>query len=440
MQEAALARMYGRNISTGSVDIQAFPSVTARLRSPRTTYMPVNNGIASHTTPGYTTAPDAFYHPQHPVIDSVRPPARRISASAELQAILPPTQPSVEVMGLAHSPATPNSSFNRAQSYTPSNSAFSGSNGFGPFPSNTKSQLQQSSKLYSLLLSLPSVPQQLTVGYGFRQLTQYAPCPASTADILKDLKTRNPSSTANEQRLHKPPSKPASIVLTPTNWSTYSMPLFIPTIDSLTLYLDQWTAAYATRQKQAGDARNYNDIERYLTVPAFAASAANISKDLKTASGSNRESLGGRSLTLLDNRPSAPLPDKGGHGLLHLYPKPHRAKYESPPYQPPRLAPTQRCFPANEPYPPKFHHPVSPQQSLQNTGRDHVQVRVDELTVEIRSAEERIQLLQPATSHRSTNFRRRDSAEERIQLLQPAASHRLTNHSDAETAQPNSGV
>ncbi|KAL9001331.1 MAG: hypothetical protein Q9169_000222 [Polycauliona sp. 2 TL-2023] len=47
------------------------------------------------------------------------------------------------------------------------------------------------------------------------------------------------------------------------------------------------------------------------------------------------------------------------------------------------------------------------------TSRDHLQVRVDELTVEVRSA------------------------EERIQLLQPAVSQRMTNYSDAETAQPN---
>ncbi|KAL8670354.1 MAG: hypothetical protein Q9168_005096 [Polycauliona sp. 1 TL-2023] len=50
------------------------------------------------------------------------------------------------------------------------------------------------------------------------------------------------------------------------------------------------------------------------------------------------------------------------------------------------------------------------------TGRDHLQVRVDELTIELRSA------------------------EERIQLLQPAPSRRLTNHSGDEAAQPNGDV
>ncbi|KAL8646549.1 MAG: hypothetical protein Q9226_006810 [Calogaya cf. arnoldii] len=45
------------------------------------------------------------------------------------------------------------------------------------------------------------------------------------------------------------------------------------------------------------------------------------------------------------------------------------------------------------------------------TSRDHLQVRVDELTIELRSA------------------------EERFQLLQPAATQRLTNHSDEQTAQ-----
>ncbi|KAL8907417.1 MAG: hypothetical protein Q9171_005859 [Xanthocarpia ochracea] len=37
------------------------------------------------------------------------------------------------------------------------------------------------------------------------------------------------------------------------------------------------------------------------------------------------------------------------------------------------------------------------------TGRDHLLVRVDELTIELRSAEERIQLLQPDASHRLSN-------------------------------------
>ncbi|KAI4273083.1 MAG: hypothetical protein L6R38_006434 [Xanthoria sp. 2 TBL-2021] len=50
------------------------------------------------------------------------------------------------------------------------------------------------------------------------------------------------------------------------------------------------------------------------------------------------------------------------------------------------------------------------------TSRDHLQVRVDELTIELRSA------------------------EERIQLLQPAASYRLTNNSDDQTAQLNGDV
>ncbi|KAL8996078.1 MAG: hypothetical protein Q9169_004317 [Polycauliona sp. 2 TL-2023] len=81
-----------------------------------------------------------------------------------------------------------------------------------------------------------------------------------------------------------------------------------------TLYPDQWTAAHATRQKRSGDARNYDDVERYPTVPAFAASAADILKDLKTrtkhTSGSNREPLGERSANSLNKRPSAPLPDK----------------------------------------------------------------------------------------------------------------------------------
>ncbi|KAL8734660.1 MAG: hypothetical protein Q9166_001316 [cf. Caloplaca sp. 2 TL-2023] len=47
------------------------------------------------------------------------------------------------------------------------------------------------------------------------------------------------------------------------------------------------------------------------------------------------------------------------------------------------------------------------------TSRDHLQIRVDELTIELRSA------------------------EERVQLLQPASSHRLTDDTDGQTAQPN---
>ncbi|KAL8659771.1 MAG: hypothetical protein Q9226_000267 [Calogaya cf. arnoldii] len=82
-----------------------------------------------------------------------------------------------------------------------------------------------------------------------------------------------------------------------------------------TLYPDHWTAAHASRKEQLSSFNNYEDVDRHPAVPAFAASAADILKDLKTraknASGSNREPLGERSAASINKRPSAaPLPDK----------------------------------------------------------------------------------------------------------------------------------
>ncbi|KAL8673645.1 MAG: hypothetical protein Q9168_001951 [Polycauliona sp. 1 TL-2023] len=81
-----------------------------------------------------------------------------------------------------------------------------------------------------------------------------------------------------------------------------------------TLYPDQWTSAHATRKKQTVNSKDYQDVEKYPAVPAFASSAVEILKDLKTrtkfASGSNREPLGERSAASLNKRPSAPMQDK----------------------------------------------------------------------------------------------------------------------------------
>ncbi|KAL8835157.1 MAG: hypothetical protein Q9176_007076 [Flavoplaca citrina] len=81
-----------------------------------------------------------------------------------------------------------------------------------------------------------------------------------------------------------------------------------------TLYPDHWTSAHATRKEQSSNFKDYEDVNRHPAVPAFAASAADILRDLKAqskhASGSNRHPLGERSAASLNKRPSAPLPDK----------------------------------------------------------------------------------------------------------------------------------
>lgn len=81
-----------------------------------------------------------------------------------------------------------------------------------------------------------------------------------------------------------------------------------------TLYPDHWTPAHAFRKKSRSGLDGYEDVDKHPGVPAFAASAADILKDLKTrtkhASGSNREPLGTRSAASLNKRISAPLPDK----------------------------------------------------------------------------------------------------------------------------------
>ncbi|KAI4279098.1 MAG: hypothetical protein LQ337_000521 [Flavoplaca oasis] len=81
-----------------------------------------------------------------------------------------------------------------------------------------------------------------------------------------------------------------------------------------TLYPDHWTSAHATRKEQSSNFKDYEDVDRHPAVPAFAASAADILRDLKAqskhTSGSNREPLGERSAASLNKRPSVPLPDK----------------------------------------------------------------------------------------------------------------------------------
>ncbi|KAI4263917.1 MAG: hypothetical protein L6R42_000955 [Xanthoria sp. 1 TBL-2021] len=81
-----------------------------------------------------------------------------------------------------------------------------------------------------------------------------------------------------------------------------------------TLYPDHWTAAHASRKEYTTGLNNYEDVDRYPGVPAFAASAADILKDIETrrnhASASNREPLGERSAASLNKRTSAPLRDK----------------------------------------------------------------------------------------------------------------------------------
>ncbi|KAI4284636.1 MAG: hypothetical protein L6R38_001266 [Xanthoria sp. 2 TBL-2021] len=81
-----------------------------------------------------------------------------------------------------------------------------------------------------------------------------------------------------------------------------------------TLYPDHWTAAHASRKEYISGLNNYEDVDKHPGVPAFAASAADILKDLKTrrkhVSGSNREPLGERTAASLNKRTSAPLQDK----------------------------------------------------------------------------------------------------------------------------------
>ncbi|KAL8856052.1 MAG: hypothetical protein Q9178_007308 [Gyalolechia marmorata] len=81
-----------------------------------------------------------------------------------------------------------------------------------------------------------------------------------------------------------------------------------------TLYPDHWTSAHASRKEHANGLNAYGDLHRHPTVPAFAASAAEIARSLtaqpKHASGSNRQPLGERGDASLNKRPAAPLPQQ----------------------------------------------------------------------------------------------------------------------------------
>ncbi|KAL8775576.1 MAG: hypothetical protein Q9209_000072 [Squamulea sp. 1 TL-2023] len=84
-----------------------------------------------------------------------------------------------------------------------------------------------------------------------------------------------------------------------------------------TIYPDHWTPAHASRKAQASGFNKYEEYDRHPAVPAFAAPAADIVRNLKTqskhASGSNRQPLGERSeasINSMNKRLSAPLPDK----------------------------------------------------------------------------------------------------------------------------------
>ncbi|KAL8910182.1 MAG: hypothetical protein Q9171_004519 [Xanthocarpia ochracea] len=81
-----------------------------------------------------------------------------------------------------------------------------------------------------------------------------------------------------------------------------------------TLYPDHWTSAHVSRKEHANSSNAYGDLYRHPTVPAFAASAAEIVRNLtaqsKHASGSNRQPLGERGHASLNKRPAAPLPQQ----------------------------------------------------------------------------------------------------------------------------------
>ncbi|KAL8783824.1 MAG: hypothetical protein Q9213_004370 [Squamulea squamosa] len=84
-----------------------------------------------------------------------------------------------------------------------------------------------------------------------------------------------------------------------------------------TIYPDHWTPAHASRKAQVSSFGKYEEFDRHPAVPAFAASAADIVRNLKSqskhASGSNRQPLGKRSeasINSTNKRLSAPLADK----------------------------------------------------------------------------------------------------------------------------------